>query len=163
VLRKGGDVGRRGGSGEMVAVWFCTIRKWIEMLRRRMMWRGCIDKESSWWCVRSWDGIRMVHQSMGNGSRVADKLNIKGVLLALEDFLLFSLYSFSCIAKQVTTLKQVRLLSCFDSLETHLEPLALFSDITLMVPVSPTSDPAHYTRTSLGITYLILNVPTSLD
>jgi len=33
--------------------------------------------------------------------------------LALEDFLFFSLYSFSCIAKQVTTLKQLRLLSCF--------------------------------------------------
>ena len=48
-----------------------------------------------------------------NGSEVADGLYIKRVLLALEDFLFFSLYSFSCIAKQVTTLKQLRLLSCF--------------------------------------------------
>jgi len=47
----------------------------------------------------------MVHRSMGNGSRVADGLYIKRVLLALEDFFFFSLYSFTCIAKQVTTLK----------------------------------------------------------
>jgi len=47
----------------------------------------------------------MVHWSMRNGSRVAGELYIKRVLMALEDFLFFSLYSFSCIAKQVTTLK----------------------------------------------------------
>jgi len=47
----------------------------------------------------------MVHRSMRNGLRVADGLYIKRVLLALEDFLFFSLYSFSCIAKQVTTLE----------------------------------------------------------
>ena len=74
------------------------------MLRCRTMWRGCIDKEMRWWCVRSWDEIRMVHQSIRNRSRAADELYIKRVLLALEDFLFFSLYSFSCIAKQVTTL-----------------------------------------------------------
>jgi hypothetical protein len=60
---------------------------------------------------------------MGNGSRVVDELYIKRVLWALEDFLFFSLYSFSCIAKQVTTLKQLRLLSCLDFLDTNLEPL----------------------------------------
>jgi len=54
----------------------------------------------------------MVHRSMRDGSRVADELYIKRVLIALEDFLFFSLYSFSCIAKQVTTLKQFRFLSC---------------------------------------------------
>jgi len=96
----------------MVAESFSMIRKWTEVLRRRTMWRGCFDKEMRWWCVRSWDEIRMVHRSMRNGSRVADKLYIKTVLLALEDFLFFSLYSFSCIAKQVMTLKQLRLLSC---------------------------------------------------
>jgi len=58
----------------------------------------------------------MVHRSMRNDSRVADELYMKRVLLVLEDFLFFSLYSFSCIAKQVTTLKQFRLLSCLDSL-----------------------------------------------
>jgi hypothetical protein len=67
----------------------------------------------------------MVHQSMRNDSRVADELYINRVLLALEDFLFFSLYSFSCIAKQVMTLKQLRLLSCLDFLETNLEQLAL--------------------------------------
>jgi hypothetical protein len=69
----------------------------------------------------------MVHQSMRNDSRVTDGLYIKSVLLALEDFLFFSLYSFSCIAKQVTTLKQLRLLSCSDFLDTNLESLAPFS------------------------------------
>jgi len=82
----------------------------------------------------------MVHRSMKNGSRVADGLYIKRVLLALEDFLFFSLYSFSCIAKQVTTLKQLRLLSCLDFLETNLEPLVLFSDITFGFPIVPTLD-----------------------
>ena len=42
----------------------------------------------------------MVHRSMRNGLRVADELYIKRVLMALEGFLFFSLYSFSCIAKQ---------------------------------------------------------------
>ena len=44
---------------------------------------------------------------MRNCSRVADELYIKRLLFALEDFLCFSLYSFSYIAKQVTTLKIV--------------------------------------------------------
>jgi hypothetical protein len=50
----------------------------------------------------------MVHRSMRDDSRVADELYIKRVLFVLEDFLFFSLYSFSCIAKQDTTLKQLR-------------------------------------------------------
>ena len=37
----------------------------------------------------------MLHQSMKNDSRVADEVYIKRVLLALQDFLFFSLYSFS--------------------------------------------------------------------
>jgi len=47
----------------------------------------------------------MVHRSMGNDSRVVDELYIKRVLLVLEDFLFFSLYSFSCISKASTTLQ----------------------------------------------------------
>jgi len=43
----------------------------------------------------------MVDRSMGNDSRIADELYITRVLLAFEDFLFFSLYSFCCIAKQV--------------------------------------------------------------
>jgi len=65
----------------------------------------------------------MVHWSMRNGSRVADELYIKTVLLVLKDFLFFSLYSFSCIAKQDTTLKQVRLLACSDSRDTNFKCL----------------------------------------
>jgi hypothetical protein len=75
------------------------IRKWTKVLRRRIMWRGCVDKEVREWCVRSWDEIRMVHRNIRKGSRVADQLYIKRVLLASEDFHFFSLYSFSCIAK----------------------------------------------------------------
>jgi len=41
----------------------------------------------------------MVHRSMRNGSRVADEEYIKRVFLAIDGFLFFSLYSFSCIAK----------------------------------------------------------------
>jgi len=47
----------------------------------------------------------MVHRSMRNGSRVADGLYIKRVVLALEDFLFFSVYSFSCLASNSTTLE----------------------------------------------------------
>jgi len=79
----------------------------------------------------------MVHRSMRNGSRVADEVYIKRVLMVLEDFLFFSLYSFSCIAKQVTTLNQLRLLSC-------LVLFCLVFDITLLSPISPTPDPARY-------------------
>jgi len=49
----------------------------------------------------------MVHRSMENGSRVADELYIKRVLIVLEDFLFFSLYSFSCIANNSPTLKSI--------------------------------------------------------
>jgi len=49
----------------------------------------------------------MVHRSMRNGSMMADELYIKRLLWALDDFLFFSLYSFSCIVKQVMTLKQL--------------------------------------------------------
>jgi hypothetical protein len=44
VLQKGMDDSIRGGSGEMVAVSFSTVRKWSEVLRARMMCRGCYDK-----------------------------------------------------------------------------------------------------------------------
>jgi hypothetical protein len=77
----------------------------------------------------------MVHRSMRNGSKVADELYIERVLLVFEDFLFFSLDSFSCIAKQGTTLKQFRFLSSLDFLNTNLEPLVLFSDITFELPI----------------------------
>jgi len=38
---------------------------------------------------------------------VADKLYIKRVSMVLEDFLFFSLYSFSCIASNSTILKSI--------------------------------------------------------
>jgi hypothetical protein len=90
----------------------------------------------------------MVHQSMRNGSRVADELYINRVFLVLEDFLFFSLYLFSCRAKQVPSFNQLRLLSCLDSLDTNFNSLVLICDITLLLPVSPTPEHAHYTRTS---------------
>jgi len=46
----------------------------------------------------------MVHRSMKNGSRMADELYIKRVLVVLEGFLFFSLYSFSCITNNSPTL-----------------------------------------------------------
>jgi hypothetical protein len=68
--------------------------------------------------------------------------------LVLEDFLFFSFYSFSWIAMHDTTLKQFWLWSCLDSLEINIGFLFLFSDITFMLPISPTPDPAQYTQTS---------------
>jgi hypothetical protein len=50
VLQNGGDVGRCGGGDEMVSEYYSMIRKWSEVLRRRMRWRSCYDKS----CV---DGV----------------------------------------------------------------------------------------------------------
>jgi len=44
-LQKGGDVRRRGGSGEMVAVYLSEIRTRTEVLGDWMIWCGGIDKE----------------------------------------------------------------------------------------------------------------------
>jgi len=63
----------------------------------------------------------MEYLSSRNGSRAADELYIKRVLLAYRDFFFFSLDSLSCIAKQVTTLKQLKLVSCLDFLDTNFE------------------------------------------
>jgi len=104
------------------------LGKWSEVLQRRTIRCGCIDKELCGWGVRLWAKIRMVHWGMEDDSRVADKLYIKRVLLALEGFLFFSLYLFSCIAKQVTTLKQLQLLPGLDSLNTNFERPLFLSD-----------------------------------
>jgi hypothetical protein len=40
----------------------------------------------------------MEHQSMRNGSRVAEEMNLIRGCLALDDFLLFFLYKFSGVA-----------------------------------------------------------------
>jgi len=76
--------------------------------------------------------VWIVHRSMRDDSRVEDEVYIKRVLLALECFLFFSLYSFSCKAKQVTTLNQLRVLSCLDSSTCTSSALFCF-DITLFV------------------------------
>jgi hypothetical protein len=86
------------------------------------------------------DGTSECEEWFEGGRRIVYKESVVG----WEDFLFFSLYSFSCIAKQVTTLKQLRPLTYFDSLETNIEPLVLFFDITLVLPISLTLDPAHY-------------------
>ena len=76
---------------------------------------------------------------------VAGEMYIKRVLLALEEFLFFSHYLLTGIARQLTTLKQLRLRSRHDSLGTNIEPFILFSDITFALPISPTPDAACYT------------------
>jgi len=76
----------------------------------------------------------MVHRSMKNGSRVAEELYIKRVLIVLEGFLFFSLYSFSCIASNSTTLEKYSD-SC--SLDTHFE-------FSLATSTSPAPDLARY-------------------
>jgi hypothetical protein len=92
----------------------------------------------------------MVHRSIRNDSREADDLYIKIVFLELEDFLFFSLYSFSCIANQVTTLKQLGLRSCFNSLVPNFEHLLRWFDITFKLSISPTPNHVRFTGTSLS-------------
>lgn len=107
MLWKCGDVGTRGECGEVVAVKCSMIRKRAEGLGSRMMWQGCINEELGELCVGSWDEFWMVHWSMRNSLGVADELYIQRALLSLEDFLFFCFYSFSCMTKQVVTLKQL--------------------------------------------------------
>ena len=73
---------------------------WFEVLRRRMMWHGVIDKALCCWGVWSKEDIPMVYWNMRNDSSVVDEVYIKRGCLVLEDFLFFSLYSRCCIAKQ---------------------------------------------------------------
>jgi hypothetical protein len=90
----------------------------------------------------------MLRQCISHDSRVADELYINRMLLALEDFLVFSLHSFTCIAKQFTTLNSSDSCLVSISLIRTLSALFLVCDITFESPRSPTSEPAHYTRTS---------------
>jgi hypothetical protein len=143
-------VERRRESTKMVAGQFSMIRQSTEVLRRRTMWRGCIDKKTRWWCVTSWDEIWIVHWSMRNDLKVVDEVYIKRVLLALEDFLFFSLYSFSYIAKQFTTLKQLRLLCGLVLISSkRISSFSPRSCYRIVLSILPTLDPTHYTRTSL--------------
>ena len=77
----------------------------------------------------------MVHRSMKNGSRVADELYIKRVLMVLEGFLFFSLYSFSCIASNSPTLKHIPIFVSRYALR-----------VSPAISISPASDPARYTK-----------------
>jgi len=88
-------------------------------------------------------------------------LFIQRVLLVFEVFLSVSHYLFSCIANHVTTLKQLQLLPCFDILKPNFDHLWPVCDIILYFQISPTSDPAQYTRMSPIVIYLRLNMPTS--
>jgi hypothetical protein len=89
--------------------------------------------------------------------------DIKGGCLVLEDFRFFSLYSFSCTPGQIMTLKQLRLMFSLNSFDRNFEDLLLVPIITFYLPISPPSDHTHYTIMPLITSYLILNVPTSLD
>ena len=43
MLRKDGDVGRRGGKRRDGGGISCYDKEIVEVLRHRMMWRGCTD------------------------------------------------------------------------------------------------------------------------
>jgi len=91
------------------------------------------------------------------------KLNIKRGCWCWRIFCFFFIYLFSCIAKHIMTLNQLRLLSCSESLQRMWSAVVLFADIPVYIPISSTPDITSYTRMSHIISYLIMNVPTSLD
>jgi len=109
----------------------------------------------------------MVHRSMRNGSRVADGLYIKRVLFGVGGFpfllsLLVLLYSKARYDFERASTFVLFCLFLTSSKRTS-SPVRTAFEIILLLPISPTSDPARYTRMSLTASYLILNVPTSLD
>jgi len=105
----------------------------------------------------------MVHRSMKDDSRVADKSYIKRVLLALEGFLFILSLLILLYSKASYDFETASTLVLSDFLETNLERFVFSFDITFELPISPTLDLARYTRTSLTTLYLILNVPASID
>ena len=120
-----GDTETVPGCSKVVLVKFVMIGKWSEVLWRWMIWSGVVGKELCWWCVWSRGGIQMEHREVRNDLMVADELYIQREFLALVDFFFFSLYSFSWIVKQVTTLKQLQLLTHLDSLDMNFGPFGL--------------------------------------
>ena len=59
--------------------------------------------------------------------------------------------SFSWIGKQVATFKQLQLMSYLDSFDTNFERLLSCFNLTFQLPISPTSDPAHYVLDLLAL------------
>jgi hypothetical protein len=92
------------------------------------------------------------------GRRIVYKERVVGIggfpfLLSLL-VLLYSKASYDAETASTLVLSQ--------SLERNFEWCVLFSDITLLLPISPTPDPTCYTWPSLITSYHILNVPASL-
>jgi hypothetical protein len=85
------------------------------------------------------------------------KLYIKRGCSALEDFLVLSVYSSSCIVSNSTTSEiSSRFLSLSLSLDTHFE-------FSLATSTSPAPDPARYIRTSPLYMHLIADVLSTLS
>jgi len=138
VWRKGRDV---GGCYKMMTVKFVLIRKWFEVLWCQATRRGYVDTELCRWCARSQKVIRMVHRRTRNGSRVEDEVYIKRGYVVLEELFYVSLYSLSCIAKQVRLWTSSDLcLALISWIRTS--SACPDSDITFTLLISPTPDPA---------------------
>jgi len=83
---------------------------------------------------------------MRNDSRVADKVYIKRGCLELQDFLFLLSLLVLLYSKASTTLTQPQLLSCLDPFNTNPEASGPDYNITLQLPISPTSNPACYMK-----------------
>jgi len=163
---------------ERWGVW--EMRKWCEnavrWLQYNLWWWGCGLRS----CNIRWCGMVMlirvvlvVCNIMGKNLNVTSELEelfeggirtvFKERVLAWEDFVFFSRYSFSCIATKVTALNPHQPMPCSEFWKQTSITSVLLSHISWFLPVSPTPVPAHYTRITLITMYLILNLPTSLD
>jgi len=110
-----------------------------------VVWLYCYEICSQ--CIRALQRIQMVHRSMKNDSNMADKLYLKRGCLVLDDFMVLSLYSLSCIAKQPTTLKQLQPVCCFDSSIRTLSTLVLFQKLHYCLH--------YYLSLTLSITWIM--------
>jgi hypothetical protein len=72
----------------------------------------------------------MVHRSMRDNSRVVKEMFIKRHCLGLDNFIFFYLDLFSCIAKEVTTLKQHQFMDGLDESKKSLSTFHFASDLT---------------------------------
>jgi len=104
----------------------------------------------------------MIHRSIGNVSTVTEEPYITRGCLTLERFRLLTLYMSSWMAKQVITLKHLRLLPCPVFFDTNLEPCCLvaishyYYKYHLCQILPYTLEPVHQ------ILYLMLNALSTL-
>jgi len=120
------------------------IQKLSEKLKHWERWHGWVDESLLLMCkiVRKDENGTSEHEEWFEGSR---ETIYTQRLFRLEDFLLFSLYSFPCIAKQQTHIMQLWLRSCL-AFSICASSTRRCLEFTFLLAIFLLSDPSCYTH-----------------